>query len=156
MTSAENSRVSIAARFEILDLFARYSWALDTADLDALLDCFTTTGAIIRATNDAEHRHEGRAELKEFFGGLFSQKKFIGRQHHVDQMVFSPGSTPNTVRIRSYAFVTELHPDLAPAIFFAGYYEDVCVDHGNVWKFQARRYAPWSGEVLRRFPRPSE
>ena len=42
--SDRNNKIPVEDRLDIQELFAKYCWALDTGDADALVQCFTEDG----------------------------------------------------------------------------------------------------------------
>lgn len=50
-------------RFAIADLFARYMWAIDTGDVEALVSCFTRDGAL---ESPAVGIYAGRDSIRVF------------------------------------------------------------------------------------------
>jgi 3-phenylpropionate/cinnamic acid dioxygenase small subunit len=54
---------SLEDRAAIGDLFARYMWALDNGDVEALVGCFTEDGALV---SPAVGEHRGHAAIRAF------------------------------------------------------------------------------------------
>jgi SnoaL-like domain len=142
----------IEDRMGIHDLFARYAWALDTGDVDGFLDAFTPDAEFLQVRAEGTRRYVGRDEIRGFAEELLAMPAFPGRQHHVDQLLFGPGEDGDRWRVRSYAFVTEVHAGEPIGLAFAGHYDDVCVrTDGGAWLLERRAYSRWEGDVLRRF-----
>jgi ketosteroid isomerase-like protein len=84
--------------------FARYVWALDTADLDALKAIFTED-AVFEDT--AGNVYDSREKFLDYARGLTKRPEFRGRQHHIDKLLIEP--TDDGLFCRSYWTVTKWH-----------------------------------------------
>jgi SnoaL-like domain len=147
---SQPAALSAEDRIAIQDLFARYAWALDTGDVDALVACFAPDGVVIEEVFEEPDRwvgHEGIRRLGEHFRGV---PDFPGRQHHISQTIIE-GSGP-VWSARSFAFVTECRGEPPYVLRFAGYYEDKLVKSNGTWLLQERIIRLWDGPVLKRFP----
>jgi len=124
-------------RLEIQELVARYCWAIDTGDGEALADTFTADGAF-----DGGRRFEGRDQLVGFGRGdhVPPNRTETAAQHWVTNMVLSGNSTAATGR--SY-FVRHSIVDGSPLVARVGYYVDELVKDNGRWLFKNRRYRDW-------------
>ena len=144
--------ISIEDRLGLQDLIAAYSWSLDTGDADGLVNCFTQDCEMreeVFEDPDIWHGHEGIRGLMSHYGNA---PGFPGRQHHVTQVQYMP-QDDGSVRMRSFAFVTECEGEPPYVLRFAGWYEDHAVkcDDGQ-WRFRERVVRLWDGQVLQNFP----
>jgi hypothetical protein len=142
--------LSIADRLAIHELLARYAWALDTGDSDALVACFAPNAVVIEEVFEDADVWEGHEGVRRMMAHYASAPGFPGRQHHVSQTIIEGEATHACVR--SFAMVTECHGEPPYLLRFAGYYLDQVVHLDFRWLFAERRIRLWDGEVLKRFP----
>jgi len=129
-------------RAGIEELFARYAWALDTADFDAFVACFAPDGVFVQARVGAARRFAGAEGLRTFATDLCGMVWFRGRQHHVSNVIFGPGRPGVGWELWSYVLVTQAKADSVSVEFIGSYY-DRCVRQGTDWKFGLRCYRRW-------------
>ena len=142
--------ISIEDRFAIQDLMARYAWALDTGDVDALVECFHPDAVVLEEVFEDPDRWEGHAGIRALGEHYRNSPGFPGRQHHVSQLLLE--GEPPSVGAKSFAFVTECHGEPPYTLRFAGYYQDRLRKADGLWRFQCRTIRLWDGPVLQRFP----
>lgn len=145
---------SADVRFAIADLFAKYSWALDTGDTDALISCFTEDASFGDGTVTVSGHDRIRKMMVQRYHG---NPIFPGRQHWVGQLVYEEAGTPEVPawKVRSFAQVVLLR-DIGAKTWWVGHYDDLLVPDGaDGWLFQHRFADRWQGEVLSRFPSAS-
>ena len=130
-------------RAGILELFARYAWALDTADVDAFLDTFIPDGVLIQVRADGSNTFAGATRLRTFATALCGAPWFPGRQHHVCNLVFGAGRPGVRWELWAYVLVTQASR-ASTSVEFSGFYHDECVKHGSTWAFRLRRYRAWA------------
>lgn len=135
----------VEVREAIRDLFARYAWSFDTADVEAYVATFKEDGALDLATG----RHVGRAAIRAYASGVVADPAFAGRQHFVAQSVFSEHASGWIVR--SYAVITHRSSNGSSDVFLTGHYRDLCVPVEGQWLFAERMFRTWDGDVLSRF-----
>jgi uncharacterized protein (TIGR02246 family) len=142
--------LTLEDRFAIQDLMARYAWALDTGDPDALAACFAPDGVAIEDVFETPDRWEGRDGVRRLCEHYRNAPGFPGRQHHISQLVLE-GDTERA-SAKAMAFVTECHGEPPYTLRFAGRYEDKLVKIDGAWLFEERIIRLWDGEVLKNFP----
>lgn len=147
---ARNKSLTIRDRLAIHDLLAHYAWALDTGDVDRLLDCFTPDAVVIEEVFEDPDRWEGHANLRRLAEHYKSAPDFPGRQHHVSQVLIEGDAMQ--AQVRSFALVTECRGEPPYIVRFAGYYEDRVVKVRRRWQFAERIIRLWDGPVLAKFP----
>lgn len=145
---------SAQERTEIYELYARYSWALDTGDTEGYLDLFTEDAEATEetATGELEVR-KGREEIRKLVLKFHERPDFPGHQHQMAQFVFEPdpeGRADHWV-VRSYAWATINRPPAAPYLHWCGHIRDVVCRTGDGWKIRSKDIMGWAGEVLSRF-----
>ena len=142
--------LTLEDRFAIQDLLARYAWALDTGDIDALVACFTPDARMVEEVfedPDVWIGHDGIRRVSEHYRNAAN---FPGRQHHTSQLLVDGDSQQASAK--SMVFVTECHGEPPYLLRFAGYYQDKLVKQDGGWLFSERVIRLWDGEVLKRFP----
>jgi hypothetical protein len=137
-------------RFAIQDLMARYAWALDTGDVEALVACFTAEAEVVEEVFEEPDRWQGHEGIRRLAAHYHSSPGFPGRQHHISQLLIE-GDAPEC-SAKSFAFVTECRGEPPYTLRFAGYYEDRVVKREGAWLFLRRTIRLWDGPVLQRFP----
>jgi len=80
---SQSPQPPIEDRLAITDLLARYSWALDTGDLDGFVACFTPDALIVEEVFEEPDRWEGADGVRRCVEHYCSAPNFPGRQHHV-------------------------------------------------------------------------
>jgi hypothetical protein len=144
--------LAVEDRFALQDLIAAYSWALDTGDTEALVACFTADARMVEEVFEDADVWEGHAGIRGLARHYFNAPGFPGRQHHVTQIQYTP-QADGTVRLRSFAFVTECEGEPPYVLRFTGWYEDHAVKGADGrWRFRERTVRLWDGAVLRKFP----
>lgn len=138
-------------RLRIADLLTRYSWALDTGDLEGLVDCFTTDGEVLEEVFEEADHWCGHAGIRALGRHYFSAPNFPGRQHHVGATRFLT-VTAERCTAQSYVFVTECRGEPPYLLRFTGYYEDELVKTQARWLIRRRAIRLWDGAVLAKFP----
>lgn len=147
---AEDRIAQLEDRLAIQDLVARYAWALDTGNVDALVACFVPDGLVIEDVFEEADRWEGHAGLRRLGEHYRAVPNFPGRQHHVSQLLVEGCGERRSAR--SFAYVTECRGEPPYVTRFAGYYEDQLVKVDGAWLFSERLIRLWDGPVLQRFP----
>lgn len=119
---------------------SRYVWALDTADIDALMSIFTPDGLFEDTRGTIA---EGREALRGMFGGLMARDDFRGRQHHIDSLLIEPRG--DDIGCRAYWTVTKWHRDAGEKIFeVLGWSNDLLRWDGDELFFVERRVHYWN------------
>jgi hypothetical protein len=145
-------KLKIEDRVALEDLMAAYSWALDTGDVDALVACFTPDARMVEEVFEDPDIWEGHEGIRAVTEHYRNAPGFPGRQHHVSQTQYFP-QEDGSVKMRSFAFVTECEGEPPYLLRFAGYYDDVAVKNAQgAWLFQCRTIRLWDGEILSNFP----
>lgn len=145
-------KLGLEDRLALQDLIAAYSWALDTGDADGLVACFTPDARMIEEVFEDPDIWEGHDGIRALMSHYANAPGFPGRQHHVTQVQYFP-QEEGTVRMRSFAFVTECEGEPPYVLRFTGWYDDLAVkDADGAWRFRTRSVRLWDGEVLKNFP----
>jgi hypothetical protein len=141
-------------RTEIYELYARYSWALDTGDTDGYVALFTDDAEATEETRTGELEvRKGKAEIRKLVLKFHERADFPGHQHQMTQFVFEPDPDhrPDHWVVRSYAWATINVPPAPPHLHWCGHVRDVVAKINGVWLIRAKDIMGWKGEVLSRF-----
>ena len=136
-------------RLAILEVIARYAWALDTGDVEGFAGCFCREGVLMWDAFETADRWQGQAALRhfaEFFRGLPTS---AGRQHHVSNTLIT--ARGEGAQARSYVAVAVRPGDGPHLLSVMGYYEDQFILEDGRWLLAERIIRDWSGPVLGRF-----
>ncbi|MEY2421245.1 MAG: hypothetical protein QOI95_1312 [Acidimicrobiaceae bacterium] len=126
----------ISDRLEIQELIARYSYALDSRDFDALDDLFTDDAVLdYTATGAIRGSLE---EMKEFVANAFTM--FEGTQHLTTQTLLQFSDDGNLAYGKSACHNPMVFGgDLAPKMMIVGlWYVDTFVRTPEGWRFKER------------------
>ena len=139
---------------QILELYARYSWALDTGDTDGYVALFAPHAQATEETREGGVEvRKGHAEIRKLVLKFHERPDFPGHQHQMAQFVFDPdpqGRVEHWV-VRCYAWATINHPPAPPHLHWCGHVEDVIGKLDGEWKIVSKAIMGWSGAVLSRF-----
>jgi hypothetical protein len=141
-------------RLEILELYARYCWALDTGDTDGYVALFTADAEATEETRDGTLEvRRGQAEIRRLVLKFHERSDFPGHQHQMAQFVFEPDpqGRPEHWVVRSYAWATINRPPEPPHLHWCGHVRDVVARVDGHWRIRAKAIMGWSGKVLARF-----
>ncbi|MET0291696.1 MAG: nuclear transport factor 2 family protein [Steroidobacteraceae bacterium] len=141
--------LTIADRLEIQDLVASLAWSLDTAEVEAFVDCFASDGELVWDAFESPLRWSGSNALRQFIEGLRDLPDSAGRQHVVTNLRIR-GHEHGAVAT-AYVLVTLRQPDGGVRTIVAGHYEDLlCVESAS-WRFRRHVIRDWAGPVLAGF-----
>ena len=119
---------------EIAELLARYAWAYDGDNPDALASCFTEDAEFDYGTEMLT----GRDEILERLTGNRAAARERGDQprHVMTNIVVEPRSD-GTAQVRSYLTFT-VTAATGAAVLLTATYEDEVVHDGDDWRFRRR------------------
>ena len=126
----------ISDRLEIQELIARYSYALDSRDYDALDELFTADAVLdYRATGAIRG---SLREMKDFVANAFTM--FDGTQHLTTQTLLTFSLDGDTAHGKSTCHNPMVFGgDLAPRMMIVGlWYVDTFVRTPDGWRFKER------------------
>ena len=146
-------RPSVEDTLLIHDLYARYSWALDTGDTDAYVQLYAPDALVLETRPEGVREARGHGAIRELVMRFHDDPAFPGRQHRTSQLVILPDPEGRTDRwlVRAYVLTTETKDGHAPTLFWCGCTADVVVKAGEDWLIERREIKPWAGDVLERF-----
>lgn len=127
-------------RLEILELYARYSWAMDIGDKEAMRSVFL---------ENAKFTHDGGV----FEGPFVAADSMIdihfnidvGVQHHAVNHVMEGDSSSCVVVAQSFGMYHS--PRGTTEVPFVGYYVDHVVKNEGRWYFRHRFWTDWKGPI---------
>jgi uncharacterized protein (TIGR02246 family) len=125
-------------RFAILDVLARYSRALDTADAEGYAALFAPDGVCEIAGDE----YVGREAIATYIKRLTSVDTWAGFRHHNTQILFEEGDG-HSCRVSCYSTIMVLHRDGSVETRLQGFYRDVMVKLEGLWYFAERRWELW-------------
>ncbi|GAB3201614.1 hypothetical protein GCM10027062_24280 [Nocardioides hungaricus] len=127
-------------RLEILELFARYNWALEMNRPEDAGALFAEDGVF----DGASGVYHGPAEVARMGAKSRASDGPINSQHWITNHVFT--GTTERVEVRSMA----MGPGMDGSTFhmtFQGYYVDDIVKVDGQWRFAYRYFRYWRGPV---------
>lgn len=98
--------ISIRDRLRISDLLARYSWALDSGDLTAYLDCFTADGVLHHPKRDGSPgSYVGHVGITEFISPGIANRanQSYGHQHQFNAVRLT--CEGDDIRVAAYCMI---------------------------------------------------
>jgi hypothetical protein len=147
------ARVPAEDRAEIEELYARYAWGIDLADLDLALACFADDAWFDHLWQGRVQGHDAIAEnLKSLW--YDRQHWWFGRQHLFNHFIMEP--TKEGARVRCFFQIVQFSVDYGTSFLFGiGTRDDTLVKRDGRWLFgslkvnawRARDDVPWQGEV---------
>ena len=151
------NRPAVEDQLLIHDLYARYSWALDSGDTEAYVQLFATDAVVYETAREGTRQIEGHDQIREFILRFHRNPDFPGRQHRISQIVISPDpdGRADHWHVRSYVLTTETKDGYAPSVFWCGYGEDIVAKVGGDWFIRSREIRPWGVDVFTRHDLPA-
>jgi hypothetical protein len=139
------AKVPVEDRLDIMELFARYAWGLNTGDADAVVACFAQGGSL-------EHQPQGifyGEDIRKLLDYLWYAKPgwFIGRQHLANHYVMTPQG--EDVHVLAYFSILQHNLDYRTNFVFGlGNWDNVCTKQDGEWLFKSVTVCKWMGEEL--------
>ena len=118
-------------RLDILDLLARYNHAIDDADTDAWLACWTDDGVY---EFPPDRRHAGREELRAAAETRAADASRPASRHWLNSIVIEGDG--DAARVTCYLAL--VRPEMPPRINHTGRYDLEARKVGGQWKFCRR------------------
>jgi SnoaL-like domain len=147
------TRPSVEDTLLIHDLYARYSWALDTGDTESYVQLYTPDAVVYENRPEGVREATGHGEIREFVMRFHANPDFPGRQHRTTGLVIlpDPDGRADHWRCRSYVLTTEFTDGGQATLFWCGHASDTVAKVEGEWLIKARTIKPWAGDVLARF-----
>jgi len=153
-------QLSALDRLEIQELYARYAWGIDLADLEMALSTFT---------QDAWFDHmwqgkvQGHAAIAENLKSLWYDRQhwWIGRQHLMNHFIMEPREQQGEADVRCFFQIIQHNVEYKNNFVFGiGTRIDHVTKKEGVWRFQSLSVngwtqladIPWQGEITIKRP----
>ncbi|HEY1698208.1 MAG TPA: nuclear transport factor 2 family protein [Trebonia sp.] len=139
-------KIPVEDRLEIMELFARYCWGLNTGDADAVLSCFAEGGSL-------EHLPQGvfqGEDIRKLLDHLWYAKPgwFIGRQHLANHFVME-SLGEQEVHVTAYFSILQHNLDYRTNFVFGlGNWDNVCTRQDGDWLFKSVAVVKWMGDTV--------
>ena len=147
-------------RLEIQELYSRYAWGIDLADLDMALSTFTADAWFDHLWQGRVQGHEAITEnLKKLW--YDRQAWWIGRQHLMNHFIMDPREEEGEADVRCFFQIIQHNVDYKNNFVMGiGARIDHVTKKEGRWKFQSLHVnawtqlddIPWKGEIT--LPRP--
>ena len=131
-------------RLEIQELYARYAWGIDTADLPMAMSTFTQDAGFDHLWQGRVEGHEAIAEnLKKLW--YDRQHWWLGRQHLMNHFIMDPREEEGEVDVRCFFQILQFNVDYGTNFVFGiGTRIDHVTKKEGVWRFQSLRVNAWT------------
>jgi hypothetical protein len=153
-------QLSALDRAEIQELYARYAWGIDLADLDMALSTFALDAWFDHLWQGRVQGHEAiTANLKSLW--YDRQHWWIGRQHLMNHFIMEPRAAEGEADVRCFFQILQHNVEYRTNFVFGiGTRIDHLTRKEGSWKFQSLMVnawtqlddIPWQGEVTIRRP----
>ena len=158
MSSSLPARLTADDRLDIMELFAKYSWAIDLADPELAVQCFADDAYFDHLW---QGRVQGHAAIIKNLEALWYDRQhwWFGRQHLFNHFLMEPETTPEGeagARVKSFFQIIQFNVDYGTSFVFGiGTRNDLCVKRDGKWLFKTlyvnawvnRDTVPWKGRV---------
>jgi hypothetical protein len=148
-------------RLDIIELFAKYAWAIDLADPELAVQCFAEDGYFDHLWQGRVQGHE--AILKNLESLWYDRQSWwYGRQHIFNHFLITPESA-DKAQVKSFFQIFQFNTDYnTNFVFGIGTRNDTVVKRGGKWLFHSlyvnawttRESVPWQGRIVMP-PRPT-
>ena len=153
-------KLSADDRLEIQELYARYAWGIDLADLDMALSAFTKDASFDHLWQGKVEGHEAIADnLKSLW--YDRQHWWIGRQHMMNTFIMEEREEEGEADVRCFFQILQHNVEYRTNfVFGVGTRHDHVTRKEGRWKFQSLSVnawtqlddIPWKGDIT--LPRP--
>ncbi|MGE0170431.1 nuclear transport factor 2 family protein [Nocardioides sp.] len=134
--------ISAQDRSEIIELIARYNWAIDTRDAGAYAGTFLPDGVFDGGTEILT----GHGELAAYVNDVIAPSPHAaGLQHWTTNHVLEK-ITDDECDVRSYMIGPRDGGEDGVAVRVVGWYRDRVVRSGHGWRFARRTWREWNEE----------
>ncbi|MEY2853244.1 MAG: hypothetical protein RL030_376 [Pseudomonadota bacterium] len=158
---AADWKLTALDRLEIQELFARYAWGIDLADIEMALSTFA---------EDAWFNHlwqgrvQGHEQISKNLHALWNDRQswWYGRQHLMSHFIMDPLPEPDTARVRCFFQILQFNVDYKTNFVMGiGTRDDTLAKINGNWLFKTLHVnawtdmdqVPWKGELTMK-PRP--
>lgn len=148
--------LSALDRLEIQEVYARYAWGIDLADLDMALSTFAEDAWFDHLWQGKVQGHEAIAEnLKSLW--YDRQSWWYGRQHLMTHFIMDPLEAEGTARVRCFFQILQFNTDYRTNFVFGiGTRDDTLSRESGKWLFKTLHVnawteadqVPWKGDII--------
>ena len=146
-------KLDVEDRLDIVDLFARYYWALDLGDAEGAADCYADDASFDHLW---QGKREGRDAIVRAFEELYYERPgwWFAREHSLSNLRIEPEGG-DAARVRAFFSILQHNVYYRTNfVFRIGTIDALCVKRGNDWKFASflvnawrePEDVPWLGE----------
>lgn len=137
-------QLSALDRLEIQELYSRYAWGIDTADLDLALSTFAKDAGFDHLWQGKVQGHEAIAEnLKSLW--YDRQHWWLGRQHLMNHFIMDPREDEGEADVRCFFQILQFNIDYSTNFVFGiGTRIDHVTKKEGVWRFQSLKVNAWT------------
>jgi hypothetical protein len=128
--SDSNTKMSVEDRLDILELFARYAWAIDGGDIEGVLDCFAEDGSMDHLW---QGKLTGHAQIRRAFEELWYDRPswWIGRQHLANHFLITREG--EGARVKAFFSILQYNVEYRTNFVFGI----------GTWEFQEEKINAW-------------
>ena len=150
--SDSNAKLSAEDRLDIMELFAKYAWAIDSGDADGVLQCFAEDALLDHLWQGKLVGHE---KIRRAFEELWYDRPswWIGRQHLANHFVIQ--AEGEGARVKAFFSILQYNVEYRTNFVFGiGTWDNTCVKRNGQWVFKSvyinawteAKAVPWKGE----------
>jgi hypothetical protein len=128
MEDFRDGRLSAEDRLDLMELYARYAWAMDSGDLEAFEKTVTPEVKLFGKGQN----FEGLAAVRAWEEGFLRDPGFPGTQHFYTNFIMRGDG--ETAEVRAYVARLYGMPGTSNCqLLWLGYYIDTCVKRNGMW-----------------------
>jgi SnoaL-like domain len=137
-----NAKMSVEDRLDIMELFARYAWAIDGGDIEGVLDCFAEDGSMDHLW---QGKLTGHAAIRRAFEELWYDRPswWAGRQHLANHFIITREG--EGARVKAFFSILQFNVEYRTNFVFGiGTWDNYCVKRNGKWVFQEETINAWT------------
>jgi len=141
--SDASTKLSVEDRLDIMELFAKYAWGIDTGNIDAVVACFAEDGYLDHLW---QGKLQGREKLRQAFEELWYDRPswWIGRQHLANHFLIEREG--EGARVKAFFSILQYNVDYRTNFVFGiGTWDNFCVKRNGQWVFKSVYINAWTG-----------
>jgi ketosteroid isomerase-like protein len=139
--SNATAKLSAEDRLDIMELFAKYAWAIDSGDAEGVLKCFAEDALLDHLWQGKMVGHE---KIRRAFEELWYDRPswWIGRQHLANHFVIEREG--DGARVKAFFSILQYNVEYRTNFVFGiGTWDNFCVKRGGRWVFQSLKVNAW-------------
>jgi SnoaL-like domain len=147
-----NAKLSVEDRLDIMELFAKYAWAIDMGDIDGVLACFAEDGYLDHLW---QGKLQGPAKIRAAFEELWYDRPswWMARQHLANHFLITKEG--EGARVKAFFSILQYNIEYRTNFVFGiGTWDNFCVKRNAQWVFKSvyinawtdAKQVPWKGE----------